>query len=63
MDAGCDSTTTKMFYESFLPELRNIVPSVTVITPLNDEGFYINEDRAFYIKKQAGESTINLVVK
>ena len=63
MDAGCDEGTTKMFYESFLPELRNIVPSVVVITPLQDHGYYINEDRSYLIKKVAGESTINLVTK
>lgn len=61
MDAGCDEMTTKMFYESFLPELRNIVPSVIVITPLKDSGFYINEDRSYIIKKVNGESTINLI--
>lgn len=63
MDAGCDDSTTKMFYESFLPELRNIVPSITVITPLKDNGYYINEDRSYMIRKVDGESTINLLTK
>ena len=61
MDAGCDEITTKMFYESFLPELRNIVPSIIVITPLKDSGFYINEDRSYMIKKVDGESCIYLL--
>lgn len=63
MDAGCDETTTRMFYESFLPELRNIVPSVVVITPLRDSGFYIKEDRSYLIRKINGESTIQLTTK
>lgn len=63
MDAGCDESTTQMFYESFLPELRNIVPSITVITPLKDSGYYINEDFSYMVKKINGVSTILELIK
>ena len=62
MDAGCDEGTTKMYYEKFLPELKNIVPSITVITPLGDTGLYINEDRSYMVRKINGVSTIEEVV-
>lgn len=61
MDAGCDESTTQMFYERFLPELRAIVPSIVVITPLKDNGFYINEDRSYMIRKVAGMSKAELL--
>lgn len=63
MDAGCDESTTQMFYEKFLPELRAIVPSVVVISPLKDNGYYINEDRAYMIRKVAGISEAQLLIK
>jgi exonuclease SbcC len=58
MDAGCDENTTRMFYEHFLPELRNIVPSITVITPLKDNGYYIKEDHNYFVRKVDGVSSI-----
>lgn len=58
MDAGLDHESSRMFYESFLPELKQIVPSVIVITPLKDQGFYFTPEYNYYIKKENGVSRV-----
>lgn len=58
MDAGMDTESTRMFYESFIPELKQIVPSVIIITPLGEQGFYFTPDYSYKVRKNNGTSFV-----
>ena len=58
IEGGMDDKSKKLFSYEFLPKLKEIVPNVILITPMNQRELFVQSDREIYIKKRNKKSGI-----